>query len=456
MVAEKGEKPGGPRGLPIIGSLLKLAQKDRINWLAQIHQTYGDVVRFKLFQRQVYLVNHPDLVREILVQRRDNYTKDTLSFRMVSVVLGESTFTAMGESWQRKRQLVQPSFHKERIAKLGEIMTDTIAEMLAGWEQNSSSGQVINIADAMMKLTLKIVVRALFSTGLSDQEVQTVADIFTPLLEETNHRISYPFKILHKIPNARNKAYQEYIDQLDEIIFRIIKQRKASPKKYNDLLQMLMDARIEETNMPLSDQELRDEAMTIFIAGHETTANSMSWLWYLLSKNPKILNKVEQEVQDVLGDRRPTAKDFSSLEYCLKVFKETLRLYPPVPILPRHVEKDDILGGFHLKGGSDVFFGAYLLHRRPDFWENPEVFDPSRFDREAERKRSTFAYLPFGGGPRICLGNNFALMEAVFIMAMTVQKFHLRLAPGHRVNPIVSLTTRPEGGMPMILERKQP
>lgn len=454
MVAGKGLTPKGPTGYPIIGNLLNIASEDRMNWFQEIHETYGDVVKFKLFKRQVYLINHPDLVREILVQRRENYTKDTLSFKMVSAVLGESTFTAMGDSWQRKRKLAQPSFHKNRISNLGEIMTSAIEDMLEKWEGYCDEKQVVNVADEMMRLTLTVVVKALFSTGLSEEEVQTVADIFTPLLEDTNDRIVYPFKLLYQLPTAKNKAYQGYIDQLDAIIYRIIEERKTSEKDYNDLLQMLMDARTEDGNEPLSDQELRDEVMTIFIAGHETTANAMSWLWYILAQKPDLLKKVEQEVSEVLGECRPTAKDFASLEYCIKVFKETLRLYPPVPMLPRHIEQDDQLGGYQLEAGRDVFFGAYLLHRRPDFWKNPEEFDPHRFDKERERKRHTFAYLPFGGGPRICLGNNFAMMEAVFILAMTVQKFKLNLTTKQEIKPLITLTTRPEGGVPMTLERR--
>lgn len=454
MVTEKVKRPNGPKGYPIIGNMLEIAKKDRINWFQRIYETYGDIVQFKLFKRQVYLVNHPDLVREILVHRRENYTKNTLSFKMVGVVLGESTFTAMGESWERKRQLAQPAFHKTRISNLGQIMTDTISTMLDQWEEYSKTGKIVNIADEMMRLTLTIVVKALFSTGLTEKEVQTVADIFTPLLQATNQRITFPFTWLHRLPTAKNRAYQGYIDQLDAIIYRIIEQRKSSAQVYNDLLQMLIDARTEEGNEALSDQELRDEVMTIFIAGHETTANALSWLWYVLSQRKDIREKVEAEVAGVLGDKIPTAKDFSALEYCTKVFKETLRLYPPVPMLPRHVEQDDVLGGYQLKAGHDVFFGAYLLHRLPEFWEDPEVFDPQRFDKELERKRHTFAYLPFGGGPRICLGNYFAMMEAIFIVAMVVQKFRLELAPGQQVTPLVSLTTRPEHGVPMVLEQR--
>jgi len=217
---------------------------------------------------------------------------------------------------------------------------------------------------------------------------------------------------------------------------------------------MLMDATDEETSEPLSDEELRDEVMTVFIAGHETTANAMSWLWTLLSKYPEIRTKVEAEVSEVLGNRVPEPSDFPKLSYCLKVFQETMRLYPPVPILPRKVEADDVLGNYNIKAGHSVFFSPYLLHRHPDYWENPTVFDPERFDKELSRKRHVFSYLPFGGGPRICLGNNFAMMEAVFITAMATQRFRLQVPTDAKIEPVISLTTRPKRGVPIQLERR--
>jgi cytochrome P450 len=259
---------------------------------------------------------------------------------------------------------------------------------------------------------------------------------------------------LYKLPSNRNKQYPQFIAQLDDIIYRIIRQRKVTDEKPMDLLQMLMDATDEETGQPLSDEDLRNEAMTMFIAGHETTANAMSWLWSILAQQPDVRAKVEQEVDQVLGTRTPVADDFSNLPYCQKVFKETMRLYPPVPLLPRHVENDDVLGKYALKGGSDVLFSAYLLHRHPDFWENPETFNPHRFDADAEKQRHPYAYIPFGGGPRLCLGNNFAMMEAVFILAMTTQRFKLNLTPNANIKPLISLTTRPKYGVPVILERR--
>ena len=447
-------KPQGPKGYPFIGSITKLASANRLNWLQSMSNSYGDVVRFKLLKRNVYFVNHPDLVKDMLTRSSSNYTKKTIGFKMVKGVLGESTFTAMGDEWRRKRLSVQPYFHRKKIANLATIMTDCIEEMLTEWETVCDEGKTLQTTDAMMQVTLKVVVKALFSTALSDEDIQTVADIFNPLLEATNRRVVLPFPFLYRVPSAKNKRYPEYIAQLDDIIYRIIKQRKTTQDKPMDLLQMLMDATDEETGLPLSDEDLRNEAMTMFIAGHETTANAMSWLWATLSQKPEIREKIEQEVDQVLGKRTPVAADFSNLPYCQKVFKETMRLYPPVPMLPRHIESDDILGNYTLKGGSDVLFSAYLLHRHPEFWDQPETFNPHRFDADAEKQQHPYAYIPFGGGPRMCLGNNFAMMEAVFILAMATQRFKLNLTPNANIKPLISLTTRPKYGVPVTLQRR--
>ena len=446
--------PQGPKGYPLIGSLSKLASPNRLEWLQSITDTYGDVVAFNLVKKQFYLVNHPDLVKDILTRHSANYTKRTLSFKIVKAVLGESTFTSMGDEWRRKRLTVQPSFHKTKIINLASIMTDCIEEMLSQWDILCDEGQTVELTDAMMEITLKVVVKTLFSSALSDADIQSIADAFTPLLEATNRRITIPIQFLNSLPLTSNKKYQGYIKTLDDLIYKIIKERSASADKPMDLLQMLMDATDEDTGLPLTAQELRNEAMTMLIAGHETTANALCWLWTILSDQSEIRTNIEREVDEVLGDRRPVASDFANLPYCLKAFKETMRLYPPVPMLPRHVEKDAILGNYHIKGGTDVLFSPYLLHRHPDFWDQPEVFDPNRFDEVAQRDRHTFAYVPFGGGPRMCLGNNFALMEAVFIVAMTTQRFRLNLTSDAKIEPLTGLTMKPKYGVPVVLQRR--
>jgi cytochrome P450 len=448
-------KPNGPKGYPFIGSLPQLASSERVEWLQSITNTYGDVVEFKLLKKNFYLINHPDLMKDILTRDIDNYTKKTISFKFIKEVLGESTFTAMGDDWRRKRLTVQPSFRNTSISNLSSIMTDCIEDFLTEWESQCDRGNTIELSAEMMHLTLKVVVKALFSSTLSDTDFKDITKVFKPLLEAVNARISFPVKMLYRLPLNKNKKYQGYIETLDIIIYRIIGERRLANNKPTDLLQMLMDATDEETGLPLTDIELRNELMTMFIAGHETTANAMSWLWTILSSNSDIREKIEQEVDEVLGDRKPEASDFANLSYCLKAFKETMRLYPPVPILPRQVENDTTLGDYLIKGGSGVLFSPHLLHRHPEFWDAPEVFDPNRFDKSEERKRHTYAYLPFGGGARVCIGNNFALMEAVFIIAMTTQRFRVKLNSDTNFEPLIGLTTKPKFALNALLHRRR-
>lgn len=450
---EKYKVPQGTTGYPVIGNLLNLASSNRLDWFQSLNDRFGEISTFKVMKTNVYLVNHPEYVKEILTSKMPTYTKRTIGFKIIKVVLGESIFTASHDVWKRKRRIAQPYFHKKIISNLATIMTDVITEMLDKWEEKCDKGETVDIMDAMMRLTLDVVVRTLFSTALTKEELQKVADVFTPILQETNNRNFYPFKFITQLPLKRNKDYKENVETLNQIIFSIIEKRRTSKEKHMDLLQMLMDARDEETGEALSDQELRDEAMTIFIAGHETTANAMSWLWVVLNQEKEVRERLDKEIHEVLGKRVPTAADFPNLPYTLKVFKEILRVYPPVPAVPRRIEKDDKLGEYQLEGGNDVFISPYLLHRHPDFWEDPEKFDPNRFDKEKERQRHTFAYLPFGGGPRICMGNNFAMMEAVFIIAMTSQRFKLKLLPNLKIKPSYKLTYRPNKVL-VKLERK--
>lgn len=447
--------PQGPKGYPYFGNLFNFAAPNRLDWLTDLNNKYGDVFSFKIYDKEFYFVNHPDYVKEILTSKMRHYSKETGGFQTIKKILGESVFTTSGNVWKRKRNLAQPQFHKKKINNLSSIMTATTEEMLDDWEQKYQTGQQVDIKLEMMQITLGIVAKTLFSTGLNKKEFQTVADVFTPILQETNRRALYPFKFLRHVYPQKHKQYKENIKNLDSIIFSIIEKRRNTTQKYSDLLQMLMDARDVDTDEPLSDLELRDEIMTIFIAGHETTANALSWLWIILDQQPSIRAKIEQEVLEVLGDRLPSVMDFPKLTYIMNVFKETLRLYPPVPILPRKVEKEDQLGPFTIKDKTTILFSPYFLHRHADFWENPETFDPNRFDKNTQARQHPFAYLPFGGGPRICMGINFAYMEAVFIIAMIVQRFRLSLPMNNKeVKAIFEITYRPKGTILMDLEKK--
>lgn len=446
--------PKGPKGYPYFGSLFNFSAPNRLDWLADLNDKYGDVFKFKLLGQEFYLINHPDYVKEILTTKMHQYSKDTGGFKTIKKVLGESVFTTSGDIWKRKRKLTQPQFHKKKINNLSTIMTKATAEMLDNWEQACKAGQSIDIKLEMMQITLGIVAKTLFSTGLNAAEFQTVADVFTPILQETTRRALFPFKFLRHVYPKRNQQYKNNIKQLDNIIYNIIEKRKNTTDVYHDLLQMLIDARDADTDEPLSDVELRDEIMTIFIAGHETTANALSWLWIILDQKPAVRAKLEQEVAAVLGDRIPSVIDFPKLTYTMNVFKETLRLYPPVPLVPRQVEQTDKLGPYVIKEKSTVVIAPYFLHRHADFWENPEEFNPNRFDMNPQTRQHPFAYLPFGGGPRICMGINFAYMEAVFIIAMITQRFRLSLPANNKiVKAAFDATLRPKGTIKLHLEK---
>ncbi len=447
-------EPQGPKGLPYVGSLWRFSASDRLDWLSGLTDEYGDVSKFRLLKEEFYLVNHPDYVRDVLTSKVKQYSKDAAGFKIIKKVIGESVFTTTGEVWKRKRTLAQPQFHKKKINNLSSIMITAIQEMLERWESNCRQKKPLDIKQEMMEITLGVVTKTLFSTGLKDDEFKTVVDVFTPILKETNNRLLYPFKFLRHFKSKVNQQYKRNIETLDRIIFGIIEKRRSGSEQFEDLLQMLINARDEGTGMPLTDVELRDEVMTIFIAGHETTANALSWLWIVLSEKPAIRAEVEREVTAVLGDRIPDVTDFPKLNYTLNVFKEVLRLYPPVPVIARRAEREDQLGPYSIKRNGTILFSPYLLHRHADFWERPEEFDPQRFEKNAQIKRHPFAYLPFGGGPRICIGINFALMEAVFIIAMVTQRFRLALPVGSNVKPAFEITYRPKGKVHIHLHKK--
>jgi len=451
----KNNRPPRPKGKPILGNLFDLGSPNRLEWIHQITKKHGDVVNFNLLSLEAYFINHPDLVRHVLVTNRENYSKASLAFTMIKEVMGNSIFISNGDTWLSQRRLMQPGFHKTRIGQLGQIMVDTTQEMLETWEKYAETGTAFDAAEEMVKLTLRILTKSLFSTALTEEEIQKIATVFFPILEETNQRISYPIPILYKLPTKKNKAYIRNIADLDAIINRIIKERRSQEKPASDLLQMLMEAKDEETGKSLSDEELRNEIITILIAGHETTANALAWVWVFLSKHPLIRQQVQKELTDTLNGRLPKAADFSDLSYLTMVFKETLRLYPPIPLLARMTEKEDTLGGFFIPAGTEVYLSPHHLHRLPAFWDNPEGFDPTRFTREKERTRHSMAYLPFGGGPRMCLGLNFALLEAVLIIATVSQRFELDLISESKIEPFVSLTTRPKNGVWVRLKKRK-
>jgi len=446
------KNPPGPRNFSPLGSASAL-QRDPIRFALEVWHRYGDVVRFRFLFWSAYVLYHPDQVKQVLQDHHRNYNKAYFNLKVVSSssLFGNGLFTNDGESWLHQRRLMQPSFHRKRLANFGRLMTEATVAMLERWQRTAPSDAPLDIPLEMMRLTQRIVGLALFTIDLSN-EVDTVGGTFTAIRPLLSKYATLPFPPLW-VPTPRNRHLQAGLNTLNTIVYAIINERRNRPADTNteDLLGMLLSARDEETGEGMSDQQLRDEVMTLLLAGHETTATALTWIWYLLSQHPEVERRLHAELDTVLGGQLPTVEHLEALPYTRMVIQEAMRLYPPVFGFTRHAIAEDEIGGYRIRANSVIFMTPYCTHRHPAFWEEPEVFDPERFTSERSAGRPHFAYFPFGGGPRQCIGNNFALMEAQLVLATAAQRYTLRLVPGYKVEPHVLLTMRPRYGLPMTL-----
>lgn len=410
---------------------------------------YGEVVGMRFVFSPAYLVYHPDDVKHVLQENHFNYNKDLFTYHMLYPVLGYGLFTNDGESWLHQRRLAQPAFHRKRLATYATLMTDATQEMLASWQSHEQNNEPLDINEEMMRLALHIVGQALFSIDLS-HETSTVGQSVTTLVKLLGDYVYAPFPPI-SVPTSRNRHLQAAIHDLEAVTNGIIRERRAHGTDMGDLLSMLLLARDEETGEGMSDKQARDEVMTLLLAGHETTANALTWTWYLLSQHPDIESRLHEELEAVLGGNAPTLEHLPQLTYTSMVIQEAMRLYPPIWVLSRKALADDELGGFRIPQGSMVILSPYATHHHTAFWDQPEVFDPERFTPDRVVARPHYAYFPFGGGPRLCIGSNFAMMEAQLVLATVAQRYRLRLVPGHPVVPEAKITLRPRYGIPMTL-----
>ena len=409
-------------------------------------QTYGDIVHFRMWIRHVYLVSSPEGVKHVLVDHPAKYSKGTAIRKLSALLLGDGLLTSEGEHWKRQRRLAQPAFHRERLANLVEVMTSATADLLGRWEQRRARGETFDAAADFMALTLSIVSRALFSIDVAG-DAAAVGKAITVALEETNRRILSFVAAPLWVPTASNREYRAAVKALDDVVFKIIDARRKGQSTGADLLQMLMEARDEETGAGMTDRQLRDEVMTLFLAGHETTANALAWTVWLVAQHPEVEAKLRAEVAQVLGGRVPEAQDLPKLRYVSQVLDESMRLYPPAWITARQCVEADELLGYHVPQGTIVAVCPYTVHRNPRLWPDPDRFDPERFSPEQAQARPRHAYFPFGAGQRMCIGNNFALMEGALILAMISQRFSAALEEGHPVVPLPRVTLRPQHGI---------
>jgi cytochrome P450 len=351
--------------------------------------------------------------------------------------------TSEGDFWRRQRRIAQPAFHREQIARFADVMVARTEAMLELWEELP---EPIDVAREMMRLTLEIVCRTLFTVDLGAR-VDAIGDAVSLANHDTIERISSLIDLPLWVPTPRNRRFKRALRTFDEIVYAEIGARRDARDPGQDLLGMLLSARDPESGEGMSDLQLRDEIVTMFVAGHETTANALAWCFYLLSTHPEIERRAREEVVGVLGGRHPTLADLPKLGYLKQIFQETMRLYPPVWGIGRGAVETDVISGYTIEKGSDVTLCQWVTHRHPDLWSNPEGFDPDRFaDPEAIDR---WAYFPFSGGARQCIGNNFAVMEAQLILATMLPRQRLELASGHRVVPQPLVTLRPLHGVPM-------
>ncbi|HEX8649922.1 MAG TPA: cytochrome P450 [Pyrinomonadaceae bacterium] len=423
-------------------------RKDALQTFMNLWREMGDVFYYKGLYT-AFQLTHPVHIEHVLQTNQKNYRKGR-SFSLFKSSIGEGLLISDGETWLRQRRLAQPAFHRQRIASFAKVMTDATEEMLERWQPIAEQGTPLEINAEMMRLTLGIVGRTLFSTDLTN-EAEWAGKALSVIREHIMRRMFAVIRLPESLPTPRNRKFREAIRMSDEMIYRAIEDRRRRPGEDNDLLSMLLESYDEESGEHMNDKQLRDEAMTIIGAGYETITQALSWTWYLLSKHPLVERRLRAELLEVLCGRTPTFEDLPKLKYTTMVFEESMRLFPPIYAMSRTAIHDDEIKGFHIPADSEIFLFPYITHRHPDFWENPEGFDPERFSAEKTASRSRYAYFPFGGGPRQCIGNGFAMMEAQMIIATVAQQYSLQLVPGHPVVPEASVTLRPRQGILMTL-----
>ena len=411
---------------------------------------HGPVAQYRFGPGRAYLVTHPEGLKHVLQDHVKNYTKDHFSYSLVRRVVGDGLLTSQGETWLKQRRLAQPAFHRARISAMASQMVRATAGLAEQWGEAQRSGAPRHVVRDMMALTLRIVGEALFGTDMR-AEIQAVSAAFNILSGQTVDRFRSLRLIPPILPTAYDRAFRQANRALREVVARVIAERRKHPEDRGDLLSMFMLARDEETGEQMDDAHLENEVLTMMLAGHETTATALSWAWALLEQNPGPEQLLHAEVDSVLGGRLPTAEDVPQLVYTRGVLDEALRLYPPVYILSRRVVEDDTVYGYQVLGGSALDISPYVTHRLPEFWPDPERFDPGRFTPEQIAARPRYAYFPFLGGPRQCIGNSFALMEGTLILAVLAQRYRPRMVAGYTPKPEPLITLRPAGELPVMI-----
>lgn len=442
--------PPGPHGRPFVGIMPDFA-RDTLSFMRTLSR-YGDVTSMRFGPFVVFGLNSPDLVQHAIVKLADKMQKQTITVTTMKPVVGMGLFTSDGEFWRRQRRLAQPAFHTRRIGSYAQ----TIAAFAQAYGDRIRDGEMLDIERDMNALTMSIIAKVLFDADVTGEAAE-VGEITTEVLHHMNERFNRFFSLPYWVPTPAHRRFHRLVARLDVLIQGFIDARRASGQDNGDLLSMLLMAQDEEEDTGgMSDQQVRDEAMTMFGAGHETTSVTMTWTWALLAQHPAIAAKLHAELDAVLGGRVPTFEDLPKLRYTEQVIKESMRLYPAAWGFTREATEDVEIGGFTLKKGEGVMVNTYGMHHDARYFPDPERFDPERFSEAREGDIPKYAYLPFGTGPRVCIGNAFAMMEAKLILATLAQRYTFALAPGQIVEGQRQFTLRPKYGMRMIAHARVP
>ncbi|MBU1822907.1 MAG: cytochrome P450 [Bacteroidetes bacterium] len=438
------------KGLPLVGNTFAFV-RDPLGFLLALQDMYPRMATVNLLGRTITVLQTAEDAKYVLQENNRNYHKSE-AYRVLAIFLGNGLLTSEGDFWRRQRKLAQPTFYKQRLALMTDMMVQETEHLLADWRSHNYT-EPRPIGQDMLRLTLNIVTKALFSTDVGTR----VAGISTAL-DEIMHYADEELKSFIHIPlkysTPRNVRFRNAVSKVEEVIYGIINGRRREWEKdptsrHDDLLDMLMHTRDEETGETMSDAQLRDEVTTIFMAGHETTANALSWALYVLAQQPDVVQKIRKESQQVWSaEGTSTFEKARELRYTLQVVQEVMRLYPPAWIIGRRALSEDQIGPYTFPADSYFLISPYTLHRRPEYWDQPEVFNPDRFSEAHAKDRPTYAYIPFGGGPRLCVGNNFALLEMQLVLSLLVRDYDVSLtAPDQVVVPEPMVTLRPRGGL---------
>lgn len=439
------QPPPGPKA-GIFGGHVFQFRRNTLEFILKNAREHGDIFYFRVGSQHAFCLNHPDYIKDVLMTHQSSFIKGR-ALQRAKRLLGEGLLTSENEFHRRQRRLAQPAFHRQRVAAYADVMVEFAESQITKWKD----GETLDVAQEMMSLTLNIVAKTLFNVNVGE-DAKDVREALTTILEMFNLMLMPFSELLEKLPFPAVRRFNKSKERLDKIIYRIIEERRQSGEDRGDLLSMLILATdTEGDGKGMTDEQLRDEAMTIFLAGHETTANAMTWTWYLLSQHEEVETKLHEELDEVLSDGKlPAFEDVPRLKYTEKVFAESMRLYPPAWAVGRFAIKDVEIGGYQIPKGSLVLMSQYAMHRDKRYYKDPEKFMPERWVTDPKDAKQPFTYFPFGGGARRCIGDQFAWMEGVLLLATIARKWKLRHVPEHKVEMQPLVTLRPKYGMQMV------